>query len=719
MKKILLACLLFLSIFCNAQTNVRAWYADGQVWVVWEVSVPLPDWYGVYVKNAPFTSTDNAIGVGKLHKFEYSCAALKEQVDTAATPRIPGPQGSAAYQLKPNEGLFVFTPHQAGQLYFAVTANDEKTVTAGQNITPNAIPFVFAPVNDPVECHLQATFPSPFASGFACFAFMMWSDGRDNENDSRPDFPVMANAAKNGMPNLFLVSVPIGLDTTQPFPMSVWLHGGGGTARQSLAGSRQDINIKPEEGILLAHDDNLIGWRLTAQPFIDMPSWHFGWLKHYDPFHPNNPPLAGDTIINYTQRRYLWIDDWMIRHFNIDPTRINLHGHSMGSAGTTALAKCFPEHYASITIFNNGFAGPDSTTNVVVFGDPDLNYPTNIKNKQGETVRLKSLWNLLDNCSSSRDLPLIRNYHSKNDDNGIMHWSPYVVENFRKADSLGIGVQTMWSERAHGVDTGPDYNDHWVSGLNANQQTEVDDVAFAESRYRSNLSFPAFFNHRLDPQNNDPGVGTIGINNGDGDNWGTWGGYHRWKVLNETEGEWVAEAWLESNALYGNDNCPNDYLTADMMIRRPQQIISGPGWPYYYYVQDGNNGNYLQTGAGIANEDGLITLQGIVVYRENIRKVIIHVLGSTPVRELAGVKNATLFPNPSTGMSVLRFQQDGDEPLSLRISGVNGLVSTQTLESHKGSQQIPLDLSAYEPGVYFVSLASPTGIQTWKLFLQQ
>ena len=34
-------------------------------------------------------------------------------------------------------------------------------------------------------------------------------------------------------------------------------------------------------------------------------------------------------------------------------------------------------------------------------------------------------------------------------------------------------------------------------------------------------------------------------------------GYHRWdwNDLTDTPGEWSAVAWLESNAVFGNDNC--------------------------------------------------------------------------------------------------------------------------------------------------------------------
>lgn len=721
MKNTLTLCLLLTCFTLSAQTNVRAWYADGQVWVVWKAEFPLPDWYSVYAKPSAFSNTTEALRIGKLYKFEYSCAALKEQLALGATARIPTP-GGGVYQLDTLEALFVFTPHQAGALFFAVAADDDTEVVAGQSITNNAVPFQYNPIQDPVECHLQASFPSPFAAGFNCFAFMMWSDGRQNQWENRPDFPVTANFAKNGMPHLFFVSAPAGLDTTQPFPMSVWLHGGGGTARQSLPGSRAEIDIRPEKGILLAHDDKMMGYRGSIPPNLEEPTWHFGWRKNYDPFTPDNIPVNVDTIVNYTQRRYLWIDSWLIRQFNVDPHRIHLYGHSMGSAGATALAKCYPEHYASVNIFNNGFGGPDPGTNVTVFGEAAQNYPTNLQNIQGETVRLLNLFNLIDNCSESRDLPLFRHWHGKNDDNGTMRWDAYVVENYRKADSLGIGIQHMWSERGHGVDTGPDYNDHWVNGVTPTSQTVLDNVAYNEARYRSNQSFPAFFNHQWDMQNNDPGVGTLGINNGDGDNWGAWGGWHRWdtETILDLPQEWAVDVWLESDAVFGNDNCPYDSLTASMAIRRPQQfhLQPGTGNSCYAYITDLNSGNIISSG-GFFVPDDLAVVHNVTAYRKDIRKIRVHVLGGTSTSEPNGTATLMAFPNPASSQLQLRYHTTRNESVLIRISRVDGGVSEVSIfEAQAGENQWVMTTQDYPNGWYFLSIHGTAGVLTQKVLIQ-
>lgn len=706
------AIILHLSFYCLSQTDVRAWYADGQVFVVWKIGLPIEETYAIYASPNSFANASNATLVGRPFAFEYLGFGLKDNLqDTSATFRIPSGQGGM-YQLALNEGLFVYTPHQSGSLYFAVTKWGTNTVTPGQNITDAAVPFTFDPVGDPVECHLQRAFPSPFTTGYACFAYCLWADGRQNHWQGRPDFPIMANAAKNGMPGLFLVSAPVNLDTTNAFPLSVWLHGGGGIARQSLAGSRKEVNINPIQGILVAHDDKMHGYRGSIPPHPDQPSFHFGWAKNYDPFTPNTL-LSADTIINYTQRRYLWIDGWLAKNFNVDTNRINIHGHSMGSAGALGLVKSFPEHYGSATIFNTGCEGPGDTNITYIVGTSSDNFPTNLKNRDDEAVRFYDLWDLHTNCSPLRDLPIIRHWHGKNDDNGVMRWGPAVVENFIVCDSIGTGAQNLWSERPHGIDLAPAFNDHWIMGIPGAQQTALDNVDFAEARFRSDESFPAFFNHRLDPKNNDPGAGLIGINNGDGDNWGAWGGYHRWENVSESAHSWEVTAWLESDALFPNDNSPEDFLTADLAIRRPKAFLPATGQIIYWNVKDLATGNTLQSGAATVQADDLVVIPQVEVFKENIRKVRINLSDGTTATENLhdSVPGIHIFPNPTDG--ILFLENDWE---FARIVDLNGVERKYIGRSYLTQQAI--DVSGLPDGLYFLETLTKKGIRQVGRFIK-
>lgn len=705
---ILITC--FLSAFnVKSQTNIRAWYADGQVWVVWKAAAPLPETFAIYAKPIAFTNTANATLVGRLFKEEYGPAALRAQVDSSAHYRIPDGNGGI-YELSDNEALFVATPHQAGAFFFAVVAWGETTVTSGTNITPSAIPFQYNPVGDPVECHLQKGFISPFDPDYICLAFYMWADGRQNQWENRPDFPVMANAAKNGMPNFFMISAPMGLDTTGGIPLTVWLHGGGGTARESLAGSRTDIRLNPKKGILLAHNDDLFGKLLTYYSGFESVSKHFGWRKNYDPF-TGEPPTAPDTIVNYTQRRYIWIDEWLIRNFNVNPNRININGHSMGSRGATMMAKAFPEHYATATILNNGCVEDDPPALVdVVYGPSTMDFPTNLKGYDGQTIHYDHAMDMETRLSNQRDFPLLRFYHGKNDTGGGNEWDANVVAQYRAADSLGWGAQLNWSERAHGPDTGPDYNDHWINGNLSTQQTIVDDIAYEEEHFRSDVSFPAFFNHRLDAKNNDPGDGTPGTGaNGVGDDWGTWGGYHRWDWENITDlpGGWSAVAWLESAAVYGNDNCPVNVLMADLAIRKPRQFKPVTGKLLNWSVKDVVTGNILQTGQVTVQADGLVVLPQLLVFRESIRRVRIMVTDpSVAVTEPAvNISKMKISPNPSLNDASLSFFSPGEMEAQLQASSVDGKQMSVKIHIFEGENR--LDLKAFEKlpaGFYVISM---------------
>ena len=60
--KILHTFLFVLSFFpAFSQTNVRGWYADGQVWIVWEEAGAAPETYAVFDSPATFTNTGDAV----------------------------------------------------------------------------------------------------------------------------------------------------------------------------------------------------------------------------------------------------------------------------------------------------------------------------------------------------------------------------------------------------------------------------------------------------------------------------------------------------------------------------------------------------------------------------------------------------------------------------------------------------------------------------------
>lgn len=193
--------MMVLSQAVYAQTNIRGWYADGQVWIVWETAAPGPETYALYSSTASFSDVAQATLTGRLFREEWKPGALRQQTGDPTLPyHIPDGTGGI-YQLAPNEGLFVETVHETDSAYYAVVKWGETVVASGVNGTNAPVPFRFD-ASEPVQSHLQVENTLP--SGHRANVYYMWADGRDDHWTDRPDFPVMANRHKNGMPSLFI-----------------------------------------------------------------------------------------------------------------------------------------------------------------------------------------------------------------------------------------------------------------------------------------------------------------------------------------------------------------------------------------------------------------------------------------------------------------------------------------------------------------------------------
>ena len=607
MKNIVLICVCSITVIflSHAQTNVRGAYNNGQVWIVWKTTPPEPETYAIYSSSTSFTTTNQATLIGRLFWQEWSGYDLKHNAnDTSATFKIPVPPGTID-TLDSDEGLFVETVTSTGSKYYAVVKYGDTLVTPSKRVHVN---YTYN-LNEPPTCYVQ--YSDTNAQGFPYKIYCMWVDGRDDWWGGRPDFPVMANQYKNGAPHLFIVSEPISGQGPGNVPAVILFHGGSGIASQWIPPDKPEINITPGAGLIVAHNDKL--WRVDSLD-PNYTTWFFGWYKSFNPFLQPPPILPQDTVINYNQRRIIWIDDWLVRNRSVDSTRISIFGYSMGSGGATELMKAYPNKFAAACIFNNGLNGPANGN--PLFGDRFDNLPTNLRDINGSVVSMSQVFDLTSNISPYRDLPLVRVFDGKNDQNEAMHWDTATVENYRKADSLGYGMQLYWDERGHGIDLW--LNSHWAHSANSLDQTLRDNAAY-QYRYSSNQSFPAFYNHRLDTANNDPGTGVGGIPSPDGsDDWGTWGGWHDWDVnsIIDSDSCWEVCAYLIGQFISAIDISSHDSLKADVAIRKPQHFLPPAGTVLQWRVIHKTTGDTLQSGLTTVRSDGLVAAPGIWVHKE-------------------------------------------------------------------------------------------------------
>lgn len=399
----------------------------------------------------------------------------------------------------------------------------------------------------------------------------------------------------------------------------------------------------------------------------------------------------------------------MIRRLGVDRHRVSVMGHSMGSAGAAQIAKAYPGAFATACIFNNGFSGPTGVH--PLFGDAALDLPSNLVNSAGETVHMAAVWDLTSNIAPQRDLPLVRVFDGKDDLDGTMRWDSLVVVNYREADSLGLGPHLYWDERVHALDQ---WDGHWSHGVLPDSQTARDDAAY-QMNFRSDRSYPAFYNLEAYGASGDPGTGDPAT----GDPWGTWGGYHDWLrgTLTDTPATWSATVFLVGGTGAPLDSCPQTSLTSDLAIRKPQQFLPLPGDSIEWAVIRVSNGDTLQAGSTVVDPEGVVRAQGITVYRDPGRvRVHFRLGGATEVEEadapvLPGTDPASLSlaigPNPFRTATTVRFSLGEAARVEVEIFDVTGRKVRVLARSHRsaGEHRIAWDGRddagrALSPGLY-------------------
>jgi pimeloyl-ACP methyl ester carboxylesterase len=617
-----------------AQTNVRAWNADGQVFVIWQTSAQTTLSYSVHASGTQaVTNTKDAKLLGTVFQPEWSGKRLTLAQD-GATWRIPDGKGGT-YQLAAGEGLFVFTPHEsdAGLTHFYVTRNDDVTLGA-TNRTPQPVAVVYDPTNVPVRCHRQLQ--GTTAQGFPYEVYAMWVDGRDDPDDARPDIPVMANAAKNGAPHVFAVFAPqSGLPTQNPYPAVVCLHGGGQQgsfwAYAPNSGHYRNTGNVPTDGITIAFDDRIF-LASNGQLNEDRPSNWFGWHTKMSATVAANAPSTA-LVVPYTLRRLMWTIDWLIKSstYSIDSARIAVMGNSMGGTGTLLLTRWKPERFSAATAMVPPHYTPETGSRL--FGTTALNLQTTERGQDGKPLRVNDFFDPTVRLSaSSRDYCHTRIYRGRCDD--AAEWGQQHIGLYNALNASGHGIHLYWDNRDHTASDWttddpktpcPDIG-QWVSPVRTERC-----AASYQSRLRSSQSYPGFFN---DDQNIalagvQPRIGNGDVS--DGDAWGTWSGYYEWDVstIVDSTSRWECTIYLVGTSKTSVDNYPGDSATCSVSIRKAQRFRPDNGTSLQWKLIDLATGQALQTGSTLPDPAGVVIVNGLRVHKDPRRTRLIVESGST------------------------------------------------------------------------------------------
>ena len=598
---------------------IEGWYANGQVWLTWTppatvtppADFPLT-WY-IFASDQAFTDTADATLIGRIFDVDGTPERMRIVSGNNHNFRIPDANGGTC-EVTAEKRLFVHTIRQGGEglKYYTVSHEPQRVVRPNELATVDGI---YSDIEPPLP-HFQHREILPVSGiNYEAYYWYVWVDGDEDHTAGRPDFEIMANATRHGYPHLFVAYTNENHSFSEAAPAVVALHGGDGTPTIYRPGVNKSKSMgkEPETHITFAHDDrlNVLKGGPSDRGIADRTTGWFGYRSSYNAFDNQNPVLSTDVVINYTQRRVLFVNDFMVRTGRVDEQRIAICGYSMGSSGTLRLIQTHPEKWSTATLWCQGFRGPGES--IGLSGPGSAYLPTNLNWPDGTTIHLRDLGNLTDAPTAPQEYPLIRVLCGQNDRNGAMHWDAWqyqkpgdksVADRFFEMDLKPYGIHLYWDRRGHGFS---EWNHHWCKD---NNHTRRDDLTYTVN-YRKDQSFPAFYNHqRYNPAK------TPHLND-----WGTWGGYHQWSpsgIVDQMD-RWECTMWLLDNqpSNYAVDSSPHETLECDFSIRRAEHFRPAEGETIYWHMVEPGTGTVIPNTAGSRTVPSDL---GIIIHRLEVAR---------------------------------------------------------------------------------------------------
>ncbi|NOX46638.1 MAG: DNRLRE domain-containing protein [Chlorobi bacterium] len=82
-------------------------------------------------------------------------------------------------------------------------------------------------------------------------------------------------------------------------------------------------------------------------------------------------------------------------------------------------------------------------------------------------------------------------------------------------------------------------------------------------------------------------------------------------------------------------------------------------------------------------------------------------------------KSVKIYPNPGNGHMYISFAENSGEKVSIEVVGCLGTsLFRKQIEIFNVNQKVELDLSKYDPGIYYIKLANESLNETHKIFIQ-
>lgn len=543
-------------------SRLAASVRPGQVFLTWsEAATAAGTTFNVYVADRPIRDAASARRIAD-HVEAHSArdwwedpASFKK--DNAAGKPVGWRIAPGGARLDPAGGLFVHTVGEGarGKLFFAVTAtgadgHEDARLSIGANALAEGVE-VMAGRPEPIW---QAERPEPEAGAGKGKALWLNLHAKGG---------VVAD-----MEYLLFGDASMGWREGLPLKFSVRVQG-------------DELVVRPTDRVWINRPHNEAGDAGT--PAI----WTF-WYGYNSRIFDRR--MAEGTPTNYTERRNLWILDWVRRRYQPDPARGVCSGSSMGGCGTVSFGLRHPEWFAAlhahVPIVSYTYLGRGSASRL----EPSCwvgPIPAELKTNEGMPL-LKRMNGLRLVREATGDLPMLFLENGRRD--ASIPWQnnpPF----YRALNDGGQGFAAYW-----------DNGDHATCARDAPPDVRAWKERFR--RLRLDESFPAFSNTSTNrnPGNGDPE---------DGDLVGWMNRGMDWREIADTSGGCAIRLLAD----YPGIEYP---VRTDVTLRRVQQFQPAPGERISVRI-DEEAPRAISVGS-----DGRIRIPGVVISSRSGVMVTIH-----------------------------------------------------------------------------------------------
>ena len=543
-------------------SELKATARDGQVFLTWkEAETPEGTTFNVYLANSSITDVAKAARIA--HHIEPHSA--RDWWEDPASFKKDAPHGKPAgfliqnggERLNPADGLFVHTVRKGagGKWFFAVTCSDpagkeDARMAAGVNSLRDGVAAEASGIQ-PIWLGKGAPTASGAGRGKGLWLNLHAKGG-----------------VVNNMEYLAFGDGTMGWREGLPFKFSVRIEA-------------DKVVVRPTDRVWINRPHN------EANDGGTPAIWTFWYGYNSNIF--DRKLMSQGVPENYTERRNLWLLDWVRHHYQPGPQSWCCSGSSMGGCGTISFGWRHPELFAAlhahVPIVSYTYLGKGSATRL----EPSCwTGPVPPGLKTGEGVPLLERMNGVKFVTEAKgDLPFLFMIHGRQD--GSIPWQnnpPF----YRALAGARQPFAVYWDNGTHatcGKDAPPDVK-AWQERFR---------------RFRIDESLPVFTHTSSDRNagNGDPADGDVigWINRG-----------MDWKNIEDAPGRYA----ITVTADYPGLEYP---VRTDMTLRRLQHFTVKPSEPFSVRVGDAAPVS-IQSDAR-----GLLTIPGVTIpSRDGVRVVV-------------------------------------------------------------------------------------------------